>query len=336
MNTEQKVGQVLMVGIPLDADDAALNGWASTLRGEHIGNIFLAGRWTSGAAQLSPRVDTLVQASTVSNLKPWVAVDQEGGLVQSLKGPGFDSIPAAVTQGRWDPRTLQDSATTWGEQLSRAGFNMNFAPVSDTVPAGTAKQNPPIGAVGRQYGSDPADVSRSADAFADGMDHAGIAPVLKHFPGLGLVAQNTDTAPQVTDADTDASGIEVQGFRDQIAGGAPWVMMSSATYPRLDPNGPAVFSRKVVTGLLKKDLGFKGAVVSDDLCGAKSAGSLPLGQRAEHFFAAGGDLFLCSAATPERVAELSRSISQQARKDSDSARSLDRAATKVVETKFQR
>jgi beta-N-acetylhexosaminidase len=336
MNTEQKVGQVLMVGIPLNADDAALSDWSSVLRGGHIGNIFLAGRWTAGAAQLSPRVDALTKASTVSHVKPWVAVDQEGGLVQSLKGPGFDTIPAAVTQGTWDTQTLQDSATTWGEQLSRAGFSMNFAPVSDTVPAGTAKQNPPIGAVGRQYGSDPAAVSRSAGAFADGMGHAGVAPVLKHFPGLGLVAQNTDTAPQVTDTRTDASSIEVQGFRAQIADGAPWVMMSSATYPRLDPNAPAVFSHKVVTGLLKKELGFKGTVVSDDLCGAKSAGSLPLGQRARHFFAAGGDLFLCSAATPERVAELSRAMSQQVRKDPAAAQSLDRAATKVVETKLQR
>lgn len=90
-----------------------------------------------------------------------VAVDQEGGLVQRLRGSGFSSIPVALVQGRDGQVALQSDAKRWGEQLRAAGVNLDLAPVLDTVPAGTDNLNPPIGAYAREYGHDPAIRRRS-------------------------------------------------------------------------------------------------------------------------------------------------------------------------------
>ena len=126
-----------------------------------------------------------------SAAKLFIATDQEGGLVQRLRGPGFSTIPSGVQQGSIDPATLQADARVWGGQLRQAGVNVNLAPVLDTVPAGSGP-NPPIGDLDRQYGSTPAAVTSHGLAFLDGMTAAGIDATVKHFPGLGRTSGNTD------------------------------------------------------------------------------------------------------------------------------------------------
>lgn len=335
LTVRQKAGQVIMAGVPIGAGPGTIASWAKTLQRDGIGNVFLSGRSQAGAEATARTGQRLRAATKQGGLAPWIAIDQEGGQVQTLRGPGLSGIPSARAQGRWDTERLQEQARMWGRQLADAGVNMNLAPVSDTVPAGTEAANAPIGAVQRNYGSDPTRVSRQAQAFAQGMSTAGITPVLKHFPGLGLVTADTDETAGVTDPSTDADGDQVAGFREQIAAGAPWVMMSSATYPRLDPEHPAMFSSAVITDLLRGELGFTGAVVSDDLCTAGSVQGIDLGQRAKRFLEAGGDLFLCAGgASQEKVRELSDAVVELAGEDRDFARALDRAAVAVVASKL--
>src|SRR5205823_880021 len=129
----------------------------------------------------------------------FVAVNQEGGLIQALRGPGFDTIPPATEQGTLDPATLRTNATAWGRQLIAAGVNMNFAPVLDVLPPGTDQQNQPIGVLKRGFGHDPTTVADHGLAFMEGMVRARVISVVKHFPGLGRVRGNTDFAANVVD-----------------------------------------------------------------------------------------------------------------------------------------
>jgi beta-glucosidase-like glycosyl hydrolase len=286
LDRRERVVQLFVVGVPLDrlgaGDDLARGG---------IGGLFLAGRSSRPGEELRQATDRWT-ASAPGPL-PWIAVDQEGGAVQALSGPGFDRLPAAVEQGALPPDDLAALADGMAAALADAGITLDLAPVADVVPAGTAQANPPIGVFGRQYGSTPDEVGPAVEAVVEGLAEHGVTATLKHFPGLGRVTANTDTTAGVTDPETAAGDPQVELF-GELAGSAahPFVMTSSATYPRIDPSAPAVWSEPVTTGLLREDLGFDGVVISDDLGNAAAVAATPPGERAVRFLEAGGTLVL--------------------------------------------
>ena len=316
-----RVGQLLMVGVPAaGSSDAALR----QLGRYRVGGVILTGRshaGTAATAALTARVRT-----AVPGLPVLIATDQEGGGVQVLKGPGFPLMPSARSQGRLSPAELRARARDWGGQLHAAGVRVDLAPVADTVPAGAA--NPPIGAFGRQYGSDPATVAAHAAAFAAGLADAGVIPTAKHFPGLGRVSENTDVSSGVTDRVTTRTDAYLGPFRAVIRTGHPFVMMSSAVYSRIDPTRPAAFSPTVITGLLRHDLGFDGVVVSDDLGAARQVRSVPTGERAVRFVAAGGDLVL--TVSPATLPAMFAALYDRAVRDPAFRAQVDRSAQRIL------
>ena len=316
-----RVGQLLMVGVPAaGSSDAALR----QLGRYRVGGVILTGRSHAGTAATAA-LTTRVRAA-VPGLPVLIATDQEGGAVQVLKGPGFPLMPSARSQGRLSPAELRVQARTWGGQLRAAGVRVDLAPVADTVPAGAA--NPPIGAFGRQYGSDPATVAAHASAFAAGLADAGVVPTAKHFPGLGRVSGNTDVSSGVTDRVTTRTDAYLGPFRAVIRSGHPFVMMSTAVYSRIDPTRPAAFSPTVITGLLRHDLGFDGVVISDDLGAARQVSAVPTGDRAVRFVAAGGDLVL--TVSPATLPAMFAALYDRAARDPAFRAKVDRSAQRIL------
>jgi beta-N-acetylhexosaminidase len=133
------------------------------------------------------------------------------------------------------------------------GIDVDLAPVADTLTPG--------GFLGsRSFGSEASAVGRLATAFIQGLQEGGVAATAKHFPGLGASHRNTDEYA------VTLRRSELGPFRSAIVAGVKLVMVASASYPLLDPTGtPAVFSRPIVTGLLREQLGFDGVVVTDAL-----------------------------------------------------------------------
>lgn len=295
MTLEQKVGQVLMVSSPVTGADADSLYAVDTL---FVGNVFMKGRSTAGQAGISAQVSAIagrISGARTAGAKPFVATDQEGGLVQIMRGPGFADMPQAIEQGQLPAAGLQAEATSWGEQLAAVGVNVNLAPVLDTVPsAAFAPQNAPIGAFGREFGYTPAAVSSHGIAFAKGMQAAGVDATIKHFPGLGRVTANTDVDASVVDAVTVRNDPYISPFRDAVNAAVPWLMISNATYSRIDPANLAPFSSVIVTDMVRGDLGFAGIIVSDDICDAVQVSGVPVAQRGVDFIAAGGTMALCT------------------------------------------
>jgi beta-N-acetylhexosaminidase len=238
-------------------------------------------------------------------------------------------MPSAVSQGRLTTAALRTQARGWGGQLRAAGVRVNLAPVADTVPAGA--DNPPIGDFDREYGADPATVAGHAAAFAAGMAAAGVIPTVKHFPGLGRVTANTDTSSGVTDTVTTRTDPYVAPFRTVARTGHPFVMISSAIYARIDPTAPAAFSRTVITGMLRGDLGFAGVVISDDLGAARQVADVPAGERAVRFVAAGGDLVLTVA--PATAPAMFEALYDKARADGSFRARVEESALRVLRAK---
>ncbi|MGY2067476.1 glycoside hydrolase family 3 N-terminal domain-containing protein [Blastococcus sp. SYSU DS0619] len=299
MDRRAQVAQLFVAGVPLD-DLAA----GAPLVEQGVGGVFLAGRSSTAAGELAATTAGWQDAAP-GPTDLWIAVDQEGGQVQTLRGDGFTLLPSAVEQGQLPADQLAALAEELGASLSSAGLNLDLAPVADVVPPGTEAGNEPIGFFQRQYGGTGPEVAVDAAAVADGLGAHGVTPTLKHFPGLGRVRQNTDTSDGVVDPVTAAGDEQVSAFAAALAhtSADPFVMVSSATYPRIDPDSQAVFSRAVVTDLLRGELGFDGVVITDDVANAAAMRDIAPGERAVRFLAAGGTLVLSVDGTlvPEMV-----------------------------------
>ena len=326
MSLPERVGQLLMVDCPSTSVAAAT---ATAIEKYHVGSVILDGNSQLGVEATAAIVQQL-QDRITRGPKLFVATDQEGGIVQRLRGPGFTSIPSAVQQGAEKPGQLQTDTTVWAGQLRAAGVNVDLAPVLDTVPAGSGS-NPPIGDLDRNYGTTPDTVSSHGLAVAKGLAAAGIAATVKHFPGLGRVTQNTDTTAGVRDTITTADDPYLDPFAAAVKAGVPFVMMSTAIYTRLDPKNPAAFSSTIITGLLRDKLGFDGVVISDDLGAAKQVAHYPVAQRAVRFIAAGGDMVLTVDATQAKA--MTAALIAKAEADPAFAALVDAAALRVLKAK---
>ncbi|MEV8031485.1 glycoside hydrolase family 3 N-terminal domain-containing protein [Streptomyces sp. NPDC086182] len=292
MTVSQRVGQLFMGSVTPSAPDSKR---IQLMRQYHVGSVFLAGRSKAGTQATKTLVDGL-QANADSaagrRVGLLVSTDQEGGQVQVLSGPGFSTIPSALTQGSWTTDKLRGEAAVWAKELKSAGVNLNLAPVADVVPASLGTANAPIGRYDREFGHTAATVAPHSDAFLAGSAQSGVLATLKHFPGLGSVVGNTDTTADVVDTVTTSKSSSVTTFKSGVEAGAPVVMISSATYSRIDPKNRAAFSSTVIQTLLRKEMGFKGVVVSDDLGNAVAVKTVSPGDRAVKFLSAGGDLVL--------------------------------------------
>ena len=326
MSLPERVGQLLMVDCPSTSVGEAT---VSAIERYHVGSVILDGNsqlGVEGTAAIVQRLQDLISRGP----KLFVATDQEGGIVQRLRGPGFTNIPSAVQQGTEKPSQLRTDTTVWAGQLRAAGVNVDLAPVLDVVPPGSGS-NPPIGDLDRNYGTDPDTVTAHGLAVAKGLAAAGIAATVKHFPGLGRVSQNTDTTAGVHDPITTADDPYLDPFAAAVKADVPFVMMSTAIYTQLDPKNPAAFSSAIVTGLLRDKLGFDGVVISDDLGAAKQVAKYSVAQRAVKFIAAGGDMVLTVDATQAKA--MTAALIAKAKADPAFAALVDAAALRVLKAK---
>jgi beta-N-acetylhexosaminidase len=331
MSLSERVGQLLMVGISSSGISAYEEEVIDRTR---AGSVILLGNSWAGMKAISGVVGSVRNAARrPENVQVMLAADQEGGLVQRLRGPGFTRIPPAIIQARQSDAQLRRNAHDWGRQLKEAGIDANLAPVADVVPMPLAWVNQPIGQLRRGYGSSPNLVAAKVAAFTEGMDRAGVATAVKHFPGLGRVRGNTDFVSRVVDTRTRRHDAALAGFNAAVKAGADMVMVSSAFYSKIDAEHKAAFSPMIMEEMLRKDLRFSGVVISDDLAAAAMR-VVSAGDRARRFISAGGDLLIIGdAGLATRMAD---AIKEEASHDPEFARRVTSSAARVVAMKQRR
>lgn len=329
MSLDERAGQLIMAPMFAGGNPADLSALIST---RHVGSVVLIGNWNNGTAAAKTAADAL-QSYAPSGNQLIVSTDQEGGQVQHLKGSGFDTMPSAVAQGQMSADTLRSSAKTWGGQLKQAGINVDLAPVLGTVQV-KRSSNAPIGALNRDFGLDSNGNAQHGIAFIEGMRDAGIGATVKHYPGLGAVTGNTDfTTEGILDTTTTLDDEEIGAFNTTIKQAKPaMVMMSLATYQRIDSSAPAAFSSKIIDGTLRGSVGYDGVVISDSLSAAAVSGiaTKDLGVR---LVDAGGDL-ACIGDT-SYVTPILDGIIARAQSDPAFAKKVTASATRVMTLKYQ-
>ena len=319
---------------PSPTASAVTSGAQAAIESRHLGSAWLTTQTTASVAALRSVSDAVQAEATLEatgGVRFFIAANQEGGRIQALHGPAFSVIPSAVVQGRLSPDALWAQAAQWGAELLAAGISFNFAPVADTVPAGTERKNAPIGALQREYGSNPARVGPEVAAFIAGMRAAGVATSAKHFPGLGRVVGNTDFTGGVVDTVTVRNDPYLEPFRAAVDAGVPFVMVSLATYTKLDPDHLAAFSPTIIDGILRGDLGFGGVVISDDLGAAKAVAGIAPADRALLFVRAGGDMII--SATIDAAVEMADALDATSAADPALRERIDDAALRILRAK---
>jgi beta-N-acetylhexosaminidase len=186
-----------------------------------------------------------------------VAIDEEGGDVTRLEAAEGSSFPGNLALGVVDdPLLTEEVAAAIAAELVRVGVNLNLAPVADV---NTNPDNPVIGV--RSFGADPELVARHVAAFVEGTQRQGVAACAKHFPGHGDTAVDSHLNLPTVEGDLE---LALLPFRAAIAAGVQAVMTAHLLVPALD-DAPATLSRRILTGLLREELGFGGLVLTDAL-----------------------------------------------------------------------
>jgi beta-N-acetylhexosaminidase len=329
MTVAQRVGQLFLVGI---ADDSR-SEVARAVAAYHFGSLLFGTTSTASLAEVRQVIaadQSLASPAATARVRFFIGTDQEGGEVQRLRGPGFSAIPTAVTQGELASSTLQREAAGWGRELKLAGVNLDLAPVMDVVPPGTAQRNQPIGALMREFGTNPETVAAHGVAFIRGMRQAGVATTAKHFPGLGRVAGNTDLTAGVTDTVTAPGDPYLGSFQAAIDAGVPFVMVALASYPRIDPDHLAAFSPPVMR-LLRKQMHFGGVIISDDMGAAAAVAGISPAARATGFLAAGGDMI--TSVSLDAAATMYTAVLRRVKHDPAFRSEADAAVMRVLTAK---
>lgn len=244
-----------------------------------------------------------------------VAIDQEGGAARILEDAGpVESQLALTTRAR-----ARSAARRAGSDLRAAGVNVNLAPVADVPSAADSALR------GRSFPGDARRVAALTAAAVSGYGDGDVAPTVKHFPGLGAAPRSTDEAPvTIGRPRRELELADLAPFRAAMAAGAPLVMVSHALYPAYDDRLIASQSPAILTGLLRRELRFEGAVVTDSLEAEAVLSRSSVEDAAVRSVAAGADLVLLTGrgsylpvyrrllATAERSGEFRRRVEETA------------------------
>lgn len=253
----QLAGQRLVVGFAGTTVPRALA--ASIRRGETGAVILMGGnvRDRAQVARLTAALQAIPRPAAV-DVPLLIVTDQEGGQVRRIPGPPGRS---AGEMGRGAVVSTRAAGRATGRLLAGLGIGAALSPVGDVARPGSVLER-----FGRTFGRTRGGVAAHSVAFARGLREGGALATAKHFPGLGVARVNTDDAPvAIRRPRAELERVDLAPFRALIRARVPLVMTASASYPALGSPGPALLSRRVVTGLLRGRLGFEGVVITDAL-----------------------------------------------------------------------
>jgi beta-N-acetylhexosaminidase len=331
LTVPELASQVLMLAFPDPVPDAGILNW---VQARSLGGIKFFG-WNAGTpvqvAQASAAVQGRSQGSRF-RIPLLVATDQEGGWVRHIKGT-TTTTPGNLSLGAGGlPADAWETGHLLGAELRQMGVNMDFAPSVDLY---TNPDNTVIGP--RSFSQDPVQAGVLGMALFRGLETQGVIATAKHFPGHGDTADDSHgRLPVILDDRTTLDTRELVPYKMMIAEGLEAIMSGHIAFPNVAGNGlPASLSPQLIDGLLRKDLGFRGVVITDDLYmeGARPAG-WSIAQAAVQALEAGNDLLLISK--PEASQDAAwRALVDRAGRDPQFLARLQTAARRVLELKLR-
>ena len=327
MTLEDKVGQLMMVGFAGKEVDAAIT---ELLRGYRVGGVCVFGRNITSAAQIG-RLNDQVRALLSDSVPPFIAVDQEGGNVVRLSDGNLVLPGNMVLGAARQPDLAYEAGFAQGEDLRRLGFNMNLAPVLDV---NSNPLNPVIGL--RAFGDDVALVSQMGARFVEGQQDAHIVTVAKHFPGHGAVDADSHKSLPILRAPLLQVRQQLRPFEVAMEAGLDGLMTAHIATPTLTGDEmPATLSSRVLGGVLRDELHFKGLVITDELEMDAIDRRYGVGRAAVMALNAGADMVLIPWRLSKKE-EVWQALLEAARSGEIPRERLDNAVGRILKAKITR
>jgi beta-N-acetylhexosaminidase len=285
MTLDQKLGQMVIVefyGSTLNTD---LN---QMIQGNQVSGVLIEN--SNGNVQTRSQLVSLNQGMQKAAAIPlFISTDFEGGYVNELRLITGERSSEQTIGATGDPNVAYNAGHSAAADLTALGLNVNFMPIVDVL---TNPNNP--GLPMRTFGSDPTLVTNMGRAYLKGLTDGGIIGCLKHFPGLGSASIDPHKSlPYMNRSLATLNAVDLVPYRTLINEGVvPMVMVTHILNPQLDPNLPTSLSPNVVTGILRKQLNFKGVIISDTLWMGGISNTYSLAQAAVLAVRAGTDLLL--------------------------------------------
>lgn len=326
MTTQEKICQLLIVHPEALTGGGTVTGMtdelAAALRAYPVGGLLLsAGNMTSGE-QLAALTAALSNGCKTALL---ISVDEEGGRVARLMNTvGTTKLGSMYSYRAQGTQGAHDNAQTIARDIAAYGFNTDFAPVADVW---TNKRSNAIG--DRAYSDDYDEAAELVAAAVKGFHDGGVICCLKHFPGHGSTETDSHNGAATVDKTLPQLRQEdLKPFMSGIAAGADMVMVGHLTVPTMD-DVPASVSRKIVTNLLRYDLGFRGVIVTDGLQ-MQALVQYTDGEKAVLALAAGNDMLLEISDVPGTVAAIEKALAD----GTLSRAALDESVLRILQLKL--
>lgn len=281
MSLRDKLAQMIVISPRFRREETASDGDPQSVTAlndemrdyiskNHFGGVVLFSENCQSAEQLLRLTRDL--RSTMGDIQPLIAVDQEGGIITRI-GFGTSGIGNMALAATNDPSNARDMAAIYGQELKLLGIDVDFAPVMDV---NDNAANPVIGV--RSFGDDPRTVTEFGLAYIDGLLNTGTISCVKHFPGHGNTGTDSHTGLPLVDRGLDElRSNELVPFRAAVDAGVDMVMTAHIQYPQVESGTytsassgeeiylPATMSKTILTDLLRDEMGFEGVIVSDAL-----------------------------------------------------------------------
>jgi beta-N-acetylhexosaminidase len=266
VSLRRKIGQMVMVtftGDSLEKSSPSLDTMKSDLTNGFVGGtIFFT--WSNNLRRPQQITHLTSELHKRSSIPLLIATDEEGGQVARLSGSnGFANTPSAYQMGTVvnSEASTRSTASTMAGWFGQTGINLNLAPVVDV---NVNPASPAIGALGRSFSSDPNTVASHAGWFIDEFHKKNLLTTLKHFPGHG--SATADSHLGLVDITKTWADSELTPYRKLLSAGVIDLIMTAHVFnANLDSVYPATLSKKVLTGLLRQNLGYQGVIVSDEM-----------------------------------------------------------------------
>ncbi len=338
MSLEQKIGQIMLIGLDPTETGARYTAMTSRvadmLADLHVGGLVLFERNVAAPEELA-ELTAAAQATVIQGGNPplIISIDQEGGRVTRLRqARGYTEFPSPMALGATGvPENARLVAAALGRELLAVGINMDLAPVLDV---NSNPRNPVIGT--RSFGSDPQRVAAFGVAFIEGLQGAGVMAVGKHFPGHGDTGIDSHvTLPTVAHDRSRLEAVEFVPFRAAIDADVAGIMSAHVTFPSVDQTAglPATLSSRVMTGLLRDELGYDGLLLTDSLeMGALARSGFPVPAAAVASLAAGADM-LCISHGFTVHRQVHAALVQAVEREQISMARLDAAVRRILTVK---
>ncbi|PTX55188.1 beta-N-acetylhexosaminidase [Melghirimyces profundicolus] len=336
MTPEEKVGQLFMVGFHNGEQPAfEMNPQIRTLiRDEKVGSVILFDRNLQSPRQVAELTNDMQRLALSGSLglPLLISIDQEGGKVVRMR-EGVTVFPGGMALGAaGDPSITRLSGRVVGSELRAMGINMNLAPVLDV---NNNPKNPVIGA--RSFASDPKLVAWMASAQIRGYHDGTVLTVAKHFPGHGDTATDSHVdLPAVPHSLDRLNRVELVPFKE-VLDETDAVMSAHITFPAIEgtPGLPGTLSKKVLTGLLRERLGFKGVIITDDMEMGAIVDRFGAEEAAVRAIKSGADIVLVSHDLSRQQASI-RAVREAVAKGEISEERIDRSLRRILRLKMKR